>query len=65
MSELKPPMRIPGLSPFVCTYYRDGRPFGITLYGDTEESVIENNCDVLDGLRVDGVLEGTIELGGE
>lgn len=64
MTDLTTPLQIPGLTPFACTYYRDGRTFGITLYGETEESVIENNCSELDGLRVDGVLIGTMDAGG-
>jgi hypothetical protein len=48
-------MLLGALAPMVCSYRRDGREFGITLYGTSEEQVLVDNAD-LPELRVDGVL---------
>lgn len=61
MPALTPPPKIPGLTPFACSYLKDGKEFAITLYGESEQSVLDNNCDALEGLRVDGVLIGTMD----
>lgn len=59
------PTKIHGLTPFVCSYTRDGKRYGITLYGESAEQVLNANCDALDGLTVDGVLEGIIHCDGK
>ena len=54
--EGKPPQVIAGLTPWLCSYDKDGHRCGITLYGDSAEQVLNNNCAELPGLTVDGVL---------
>lgn len=41
---------------WVCTYYKDGRPYGITLYGTNPSQVVNDNKHLLPGLRIEGVL---------
>lgn len=47
---------IGGMNPFVCSYTKEGVWFGITLYGTSEDQVLEDNCAELDNLRIDGIL---------
>lgn len=47
------------LRPYVCTYLRDGRPIGITLWATDEETILSLWSDDLHDLRVDGVLIAT------
>lgn len=49
-----------GMYPYACSYTKDGDRYGITLFGCDPESVVENNCDVLENLKVDGVLDSVI-----
>jgi len=51
--DVKP---IGGMKPFVCTYTKDGVPYGITLWGTDEAQVLNDNCAELDNLRIDGIL---------
>ena len=46
---------IAGMTPFTCSYTKDGLWFGITLYGTSEKQVLEDNCGELENLRIDGV----------
>lgn len=51
---------IAGMIPWACTYFKDGKPFCITLYGADEEQVLQDNCAELNGLRVEGRLLASI-----
>ncbi|QGH74947.1 hypothetical protein MAL1_00201 [Bacteriophage DSS3_MAL1] len=51
---------IAGMIPWACTYFKDGKPFGITLYGSDEDQVLQDNCAELPGLRIDGRLLASI-----
>lgn len=62
MTKEIPAQQIPGLKPWCCEYVKDGDSYGITLYGETPESVIENNCADLEGLKVLGELHSTIPV---
>lgn len=42
--------------PWVCTYWKDGRPYGITLWADDPLQILEDWCDRLDNLEVEGRL---------
>lgn len=60
MADYTPTARIPGLTPFICTYYQNGIPLGITLHGSDEKQVVADNISQLPGLKVEGV--GLYEL---
>ncbi|MDP5216733.1 hypothetical protein Q5Y75_05840 [Ruegeria sp. 2205SS24-7] len=53
---------IGGMKPWTCSHWKDGKKFAITLYGTSAEQVLEDNCDALDRLSVDGELAATIPL---
>lgn len=57
--DVKP---VAGMKPWACTYIKDGEKFGITLYGTDAEQVLEDNCDRLDGLSVEGELAAKIPV---
>jgi hypothetical protein len=50
------PLCIGPLVPFVCTYTRGGRRYGITLYATSEALIIETWGSRLKALTIDGVL---------
>lgn len=54
------PQKIPGLKPWLCEYMKDGKPYGITLYAASPEQILEDHCDVLQGLKVVGELVLTV-----
>jgi len=45
-----------GVTPWVCTYWKEGVPYGITLWASSSEQVLEDWCDALGGLTIEGVL---------
>ena len=45
---------IGGMKPWACSYDKGGVRYGITLYGTSPDQVLEDNCDTLPGLTVDG-----------
>ena len=45
---------IGGMKPWACSYDKGGVRHGITLYGTSPDQVLEDNCDSLYGLTVDG-----------
>ena len=47
---------IAGMTPFMCSYAKEGRRFSITLYGTDAEQVLEDNCAELENLSVDGIV---------
>lgn len=48
--------KIAGMTPWVCSYDGPNGRYGITLYGTDPQQVLNDNCDVLPGLKVDGEL---------
>lgn len=54
--QWEPVPEIAGMTPFACSYKKDGKPFAITLYGTSEEQILEDNCSELQDLKIDGVL---------
>ena len=51
---------IAGMTPWVCSYIgADGHTYGITLYGTDPDQILEDNCDLLEGLDVEGQLVAT------
>jgi hypothetical protein len=58
MSDLVPPQRIAGLTPWLCSYDGPDGRYSIVLYGARAEQVLDDNSDALPGLSVDGVYEG-------
>ena len=50
-----------GMTPWACSYDKDGRRHAITLYGTDPDQVLNDNCDTLPGLTVDGELIATGE----
>lgn len=47
--------------PWACSYKKDGRRFGITLYSIDDETIIENWSNELENLAVDGRLLATVD----
>lgn len=45
---------IAGMVPWMCSYTKDGARFAITLYGTNPRQVLEDNCEQLQNLCVDG-----------
>lgn len=62
MDDFIPAQQIPGLKPWLCSYDGPDGRHSITLYGDTAEAVLENNCGELSGLTVDGEMVGEIPV---
>lgn len=61
MTNTEPsPLQIGPLIPFLCEYRKHDGVYGITLYGMTEEQVINDNCAELDDLKVLGILHEII-----
>lgn len=54
--EFKDAEPLAGMTPYACSYTKDGVWYAITLYGTSEEQILEDNCDLLDNLRIDGIL---------
>ena len=52
--------RMAGMTPFECSYTKDGKPHGITLYGVDAKQVVEDNCDRLANLKVQGELHASV-----
>jgi hypothetical protein len=63
MTDLIPPQKIAGLTPYVCEYQGPDGAYDITLYGSDPEQIITDHRDSLPGLKVVGILEGTIDNG--
>jgi hypothetical protein len=61
MDDLIPPQSIPALTPWLCSYDGPDGRYEIVLYGSDADQVLNDNCDVLLGLTVDGKFEGTID----
>ena len=61
MTDLIPPQKIAGLTPYVCEYQGPDGAYDITLYGSDPEQIITDHGDSLPGLKVVGILEGTID----
>lgn len=55
----KSPLQIGPLIPFACSYKQGDKLHAITLYGLTEEQILNDNCDLIPSLKVDGVLWAT------
>lgn len=51
---------IAGLKPWACTYTKHGRPFCVTLYGSSEDNVLEFYGAKFRELRVEGKLLASI-----
>ena len=49
-------LELAGMTPWACSFEKDGRRYAITLYGTSQQQVLNDNCDQLAGLRVDGEL---------
>lgn len=48
---------IAGMIPWVCSYKgTDGLTYGLTLHGTDPDQIIEDNCDQLPSLTVEGQL---------
>lgn len=63
MTDAIPVRSIAGLKPWACTYDgQDGARYGITLYGSDPNQVLEDNCESLPGLTVDGELDSIIPV---
>lgn len=56
---MTPAFHIPGLHPFVCSYYISGRKFTITLYASDPVQVLRDWSWSLPGLEVEGILIST------
>lgn len=52
---------IGGMETWVCSYSQGGVRFGITLYGTDPEQILEDNCDALPDLVIEGRLIATAE----
>ena len=63
MTDLIPPQKIAGLTPYVCEYQGPDGVYDITLYGSDPAQIITDHGDSLPGLKVVGILEGTIDNG--
>jgi hypothetical protein len=63
MTDLIPPQKIAGLTPYVCEYQGPDGAYDITLYGSDPAQIITDHGDSLPGLKVVGILEGTIDNG--
>ena len=63
MTDLIPPQKIAGLTPYECEYQGPDGVYGIMLYGSDPEKIITDHGDSLPGLKVVGILEGTIDNG--
>jgi hypothetical protein len=63
MTDLIPPQKIAGLTPYVCEYQGPDGAYDITLYGSDPAQIITDHGDSLPGLKVVGILEGTIDDG--
>jgi hypothetical protein len=61
MTDLIPPQKIAGLTPYVCEYQGPDGAYDITLYGSDPAQIITDHGDSLPGLKVVGILEGTID----
>jgi hypothetical protein len=61
MADLIPPQKIAGLTPYVCEYQGPDGAYDITLYGSDPAQIITDHGDSLPGLKVVGILEGTID----
>ena len=46
--------RIGAMRPWICSYIKDGKEFGITLFGTDAGQVLNDNCADLPGLQVLG-----------
>lgn len=55
-----PARRFPGMTPWTCSYDGPDGRYSITLHGADPQQVLEDNCDLLPGLVVDGELAGTV-----
>ena len=42
--------------PWVCSYRKDGKLYGITLWASDPLQILEDWCDRLDELTIEGVL---------
>jgi len=47
---------IGNLTPWACMYWKEGKPYGITLWGDDPMQLLEDWCDRLENLSIEGVL---------
>ena len=56
MDEMEPVSRFPGMSMWLCSYDGAGGRWSIVLPAASSEQVLEDWCDTLPGLTVDGVL---------
>ena len=54
-----------GMVPWACSYRIDGILYGITLYGTDPVQIIEDNCDLLPDLTVEGQIVATSDAGGD
>ena len=50
------PQHIHGLKPWACSYDGPDGRYAITLYSSDPQRLLEDNCDALPGLAVDGEL---------
>ena len=58
--------QFPNLIAWACSFDRPGGRRAITLYSSDQAQVLEDNCDELPGLTVDGKMYGSIPVpGGE
>lgn len=63
-AEERSPLSIRSMTPWACSYDgADGHRYCITLHGSDPEQVMNDNCDTLPGLTIDGVLhqEGPLD----
>lgn len=57
-----PAKPIAGMTPWTCSFIgMDGLTYGITLYATDPRQLLEDNCELLPGLTVEGQLMGTAE----
>jgi hypothetical protein len=60
-----PPQRIPGMTAWVCEYDGPDGRYSIVLHGSDPQQILDDNCDLLPGLKVMGEHGGTVHPGGD